>query len=115
MKTICFDFDGVIHSYVSGWKGLEVIPDPPVSGIKELIQHLREQGYRVVVQSSRCNIEEGKVAVENYLSSNGIEVDGVFSDKPPAIVYIDDRAICFDGDVSNLYGAISSFKPWTER
>ena len=39
--TVCFDFDGVIHSYTSGWKGDDVIPDPPVEGIKEVIDKLR--------------------------------------------------------------------------
>ncbi len=30
-QTVVFDFDGVIHSYTSGWKGATVIPDPPGS------------------------------------------------------------------------------------
>ena len=34
---ICLDFDGVIHSYTSGWKGAAVIPDPPVPGALEFI------------------------------------------------------------------------------
>jgi hypothetical protein len=29
---LCLDFDGVLHSYTSGWKGAAVIPDPPVPG-----------------------------------------------------------------------------------
>lgn len=38
IPTVSFDFDGVIHSYRSGWKGAAVIPDPPVEGIKEVIE-----------------------------------------------------------------------------
>ena len=42
--TVVFDFDGVIHSYTSGWKGTTEIPDPPVPGIQEAIEHIRMAG-----------------------------------------------------------------------
>ena len=110
--TVVFDFDGVIHSYVSGWKGIDIIPDPPVEGIKELIEDLRSK-YEVVVVSTRCATDTGKLAVERYLLINNITVDKVMKEKPPAIVYIDDRAICFDGDASSLKEKIDKFVPWT--
>lgn len=43
-KTVIFDFDGVIHSYASGWQGVTEIHDPPVDGIKEAIDELRSDG-----------------------------------------------------------------------
>ena len=41
MKTILLDFDGVIHSYTSGWKGAGVIPDPPVPGAIDFLRICR--------------------------------------------------------------------------
>lgn len=111
-KTIVFDFDGVIHSYTSGWKGITVIPDAPVNGIKEAIEDIRKAGYEVVVVSTRCETNEGMTAINEYLLSNGIIVDRICTEKPPALVYIDDRAICFDGNAENLLDKINNFKPW---
>ena len=114
MKTVVFDFDGVIHSYKSGWKGVDVIPDKPVNGIKEAIGEIKNAGYEVVVVSTRCADEKGMKAVNKYLNDNGIIVDRVCKEKPPAIVYVDDRAICFDGNTDTLFNKIINFKPWTE-
>ena len=113
-QTVVFDFDGVIHSYSSGWKGAAVIADPPVPGIKEAIEEIRESGYEVVVVSTRCATPEGYGAVRAWLLDHDIEVDDVKMEKPPAIVYIDDRAICFDGNPTTLLGKIKSFKPWNK-
>lgn len=110
--TIVFDFDGVIHSYKSGWKGTTIIPDPVVPGIKLVIDTLRSEGYHVVVVSSRCSHPEGISAIRKYLSDNDIVVDDIMSGKPPALCYIDDRAIRFTGQTDTLLDEIKNFKPW---
>lgn len=112
--TVVFDFDGVIHSYTSGWKGMDVIPDPPVPGIKEAIDEIRER-YEVVVVSSRTAQEDGYRAVEEWLAKYDIVVDGICDTKPPAIVYIDDRAIKFNGKPETLLDEISNFKTWQNK
>ena len=113
-QTVVFDFDGVIHSYTSGWQGPTVIPDPPVPGIKEAIQDIRSEGYEVVVVSTRCVSRTGLFEIWKWLEEHDIQVDDVCAEKPPAIVYIDDRAICFDGKPETLLGKIQAFKPWNK-
>lgn len=110
--TVAFDFDGVIHSYKSGWKGETEIPDPPVPGIREALNHIRLAGYTVVIFSARARTEEGRAAMLAWLEENEIRVDSITGQKPPAVCYIDDRAICFDGNPGSLLEKIINFKPW---
>jgi hypothetical protein len=112
--NIVFDFDGVIHSYKSGWKGNNVIPDEPVRGIKEAIEDLRKD-HKVVVVSTRCAQPGGIKAIKKYLKDNDIEVDDVTDKKPPAIAYIDDNGINFDGDASSLPSKVRGFKSWLKK
>lgn len=116
-RTVVFDFDGVIHSYTSGWKGETNIPDPPVPGIQEALKEIHDAGYEVVVVSTRCKTVLGRMAIENWLDMYGItqEVDKVCKEKPPAIAYIDDRAICFDGHPETLLKKIQNFQPWYKK
>ena len=114
-KTVVFDFDGVIHSYASGWKAPDIIPDPPVPGIREAIADIRRSGYEVVVVSTRCANRYGLLAIKNYLDQHDIQVDAISAEKPPAICYIDDRAICFDGHPETLLHQIQEFKPWNRK
>lgn len=113
-KTVVFDFDGVIHSYSSGWQGIGVANDPPVDGIDEALKQIHEAGYKIAVVSSRCTTSEGRSCVNDYLMTYDLlkYVDLICSEKPPAVVYVDDRAICFDGNPDVLLDKIKSFKPW---
>jgi hypothetical protein len=108
-RTICLDFDGVLHSYRSGWCGSEIIPDPPIHGTRESVARLRQQ-YRVVVHSSRCRTEAGRRAVESWLKKHEIVVDEVCEHKPPAHVYVDDRAVRFRGNWDDLVEEIGQFR-----
>lgn len=108
-RTICLDFDGVIHSYRTGWSGIESIPDPPIHGTQRAVQRLR-QDYRVVVHSARCSTPEGRAAIERWLAKHNIEVDEVAEHKPPAMVYIDDRAIRFQGNWADTLTALAEFR-----
>ena len=112
--TVVLDFDGVIHSYTHGWQGTENVTDPVVPGIKEAISQLSELGYKVVVVSTRCTSAAGMGAVRRYLRDNDIRVDDVMAEKPPAMCYVDDRAICFRGNSEALVDQVVSFKSWTE-
>jgi hypothetical protein len=108
-RTVCLDFDGVLHSYRSGWCGAEIIPDPPIHGAREAVARLRKS-FRVVVHSSRCHKPEGRRAIELWLERHGIEVDEVCTFKPPAIVYLDDRAVPFTGNWDDALIAIHAHR-----
>lgn len=116
IPTVVFDFDGVIHSYTSGWRGVNTIPDPPVPGIEKALAELHET-YEIVVVSSRCSTQAGVDAINHWLYRNGLAqyVDKVCMEKPPALCYIDDRAICFDGHPEGLLNKIQEFKPWYQK
>jgi hypothetical protein len=107
-RTLCLDFDGVIHSYTSGWCGAEIIPDPPIHGTASAIERLRKS-FRVAVHSPRCRTLEGRTAIENWLKQHGIVVDEVVEHKPPAFAYVDDRAIPFTGRVGKRNSRHSRF------
>lgn len=113
-KTVVFDFDGVIHSYKSGWQGATVIADPPVPGIDRALKDIHDAGYETVILSTRCYWADGAYAINQWLKEYGLfeYVDKVTKEKVPAVCYVDDRAVCFDGHPESLLDKIANFEPW---
>jgi hypothetical protein len=118
--TLCVDFDGVIHSYSSGWKGATEITDPPIEGaftwLEELTRH-----FKVCIYSSRSSQLEGIKAMQAWFKKHAGEVLWVDmlefpTQKPAAYLTIDDRAICFKGP--GTYPSVNEileFKPWFKK
>jgi hypothetical protein len=122
------DFDGVIHSYSSGWQGADVVPDPPVPGAIKWLARATDQ-WDVQIYSSRSSQVGGIDAMRTWLFNFSIhefgDVDSALkfvamlsfpTKKPSAFLTIDDRAVCFDGDWSKLDPSeLLGFKPWNKR
>lgn len=69
LPTIVLDFDGVIHSYKSGWKGPRIITDPVVPGAMEFLYYMTEY-YNIAISSSRSHYFGGRRAMKKYIKEN---------------------------------------------
>ena len=117
-KTICIDFDGVIHRHSKGWQDGTVY-DLAVDGALDSIRALQDRGYAVVVSTARKEL----IPVANWMRGQGyierkITVDShqhkdvpfwnstttvlITNRKIPAIAYIDDRGITFRNNWSEI-------------
>lgn len=102
--VVCVDFDGTI----APWGDLFGFPEP-LPGAKEFLLWLRENGYTIVIFTSRLStvwhksegrdpgygIFEQVEYLRKYFEKYGLESDHVTAEKIPAIAYIDDKAIFF--------------------
>lgn len=124
---LCLDFDGVLHSYASGWQGAGNIPDPPVEGALEFLAEAIEH-FDVAVLSSRSHQPGGRQAMFHWLKRHLWDrygpadqslinqiMDNVrfVEEKPPAFVTLDDRAITFTGEWPSLE-ELKAFRPWNK-
>lgn len=140
-KTLSLDFDGVIHSYSSGWMGPTKILDPPVKGALEFIVKAIEV-FDVNIYSSRSRYDGGCEAMRSWLEQwlcvyvtkdadplgvshlSPAELTAFVArimdevkfprDKPAAFVGLDDRVLTFTG-VFPALEELEAFKPWNKR
>lgn len=130
---LCVDFDGVIHSYTSPWIDETTIPDPPVPGALRWLWKATEW-FNVMIYSSRSKSEAGRTAMMAWMCVESVKEFGAdhpmcghqdpdyvypigfAAEKPAAFLTIDDRALTFEGDWSEIDPAdLLNFKPWNKR
>jgi len=104
--TICIDFDGTIFQWGDMYQDT-----PPFQGAVEVIRKLRQQGWKIVILTSRMSptwwndegmdmkkaFVEQQAFISHRLEKYGIPYDRITAEKVPAEYYIDDKAIEFDG------------------
>jgi len=130
---LLLDFDGVCHSYVSGWQGATEINDPPVPFMFNWLWVYKDH-FEIHVLSSRSNEPGGIYAMQawfgrywrewtNPKQSSQEVLNDVYpqsgcplwihfpKEKPAAFVTLDDRAITFTGRWPQV-DELKNFKPW---
>jgi hypothetical protein len=115
--SIAVDFDGVLHSYTSPWVDAHVIPDPPVEGAIEWLEAISED-FDVVVFTTRGKTEEGRTAVARWIVEQGYcgHDFEVTAEKPPCLIYLDDRAYRFEGPGTfPTADDVHRARPWNKR
>jgi len=101
-NNISIDFDGVIHGNSKGFHDGTVY-DKPIAGAIDAIQNLAKK-YNIVIFSAKAKpdrpLVHGMTGIEliwEWLEKHNLSqyISEVTSEKPRAIVYIDDKAIRF--------------------
>lgn len=124
---LCIDFDGVLHSYSSGWQGADVVSDAPVVGAMRFLWDAAPH-FTLAVYSSRSNQNGGRRAMQGWLNehfrthwaADRTTCEDILAaiqwptEKPPAFVTLDDRAITFEGEWPDPQ-ALLGFQPWNKR
>lgn len=116
-RTICIDFDGVLHDYSEGFQGEDVFGDM-ITGADLATQILKKQGNTIIIYTTRPSTD----ALKNWLKEHNISYDyinenpeqpkGCEGCKLIADIYIDDRGICFRGSWDDWFlRCIGEFSP----
>lgn len=141
-KTVCLDFDGVVHEYRQPWTTPEEIRDGATPGFFKWALSASNR-FDLVICSARFSTSEAMVAAMKWMEREFAKVLDADPDivadvdhplweqittagfsslfrwvlqKPAAAVYIDDRAVCFDGDWEGISLAmLDAFEPWNRR
>ena len=115
--TIAIDFDGVLHSFQSGWQGHRKISDPPVDGAILWLKMLIYSNEVIPsVYSARNYKLLGSWRIKRWLRKYGLtpwEIKQLkfWKQKPIADFILDDRCVKFEGIFPSIC-EIVNFKPW---
>ena len=109
-KTLMIDLDGVLNTYHGNYKENEI--SPVRDGAKEFLEELSKD-FVIEIFTVR-----NRILTMNWLKENDLIqfVKDVTNTKNPyAFVYIDDRAMYFDGKFENIISNLKTFKPFWQK
>jgi len=115
-RRAMIDLDETIHKYSKGFQDGSIY-DEPFKGAREAINWLKDQGFQIVIFTTRASkenalemgydVEKQIKNVETWLNDNDIYFDRITAEKLAADFYIDDRAVFIrDGNWKDVMNTI---------
>ena len=108
---IAIDFDGVIYKNSKGYHD-GTLYDEPIEGALEAIKSFSDKGYTIVIFTGKVKPDRPSPnektmiqLVEEWLEKYKVKqyIKEVTSEKPRALIYIDDKGYRFTDWASTLY------------
>lgn len=102
-NNLAIDFDGVIHTYDKGWHDGTCYGDP-IPGALDALKTLSLR-YKIIIFTAKAkadrpliNGKTGTELVSDWLAKHGVLdcISGITSEKPRAMLYIDDNCYRFN-------------------
>jgi len=111
---LMIDFDETIHDYRDGWNNGEITGEP-IEGAKEAIELLKQE-FNIYIFTTRAaepesdsQSKEGQIdKIREWLDKYEIPYDEITGEKLGAFAYIDDKAIRFEGNWSDIINKVRS-------
>ena len=94
---IAVDWDHTLYDEATGW-----LPDA-----KRALKVMKRKGHKVVIHSCRASYPAGEQFIRAALRTAGYPDIQVTSEKLEADVYIDDKALRYEGDWSTTLSQLS--------
>jgi len=104
-QKIFVEFDGVLNTY-TGWHGEDELFEPR-DGSADFLRML-SKNFQVFVFTARDREKVYKWLIRHHLDDY---ICDVINKKEPEHLYIDDRAVRFDGDYGQTIREIENFQP----
>lgn len=113
--VLSLDLDGVLHPNTSAWTNAYTLPDAPTRDAQEYVRFVQSSGWSTIVCSARANAPNADVAILGWLRDWGFPEMSVSHVKRHADVFLDDRALRFDGTWPALATLEAAAVPWNRR
>jgi len=109
--VVAIDLDGVIANYDGIWRGERHI-GKPFPGAKKFLMLLKKADIDFIILTARNE----KKHVLHWCAKNNLPKPlKITNIKPQASVYIDDRAINFDGNFARLTRKLANFSVYWRK
>ena len=118
-KIACVDLDGTIAHYTE-WRGENHFGEI-IQGSAPALQKLKNNNWLIIIYTTRANRDIVKKFLElnsipfDYINENPNQPQNAIGGKPYADIYIDDRAIQFNGIWDNTVEEVMKFQTWEKK